>query len=616
MYRIRIIFAGLVIAFLVMWGRLFYWQVLMSDEMSAIAFGQYTTRYTTVASRGDIFSSDGAPLVINNPTYRLVADPSVMTGDIHELSKILARLFVEDYQKHYLEAQTYLRDSTESARLRASKEATVSAETSLLMQELTPLEPDATQMDQLIGEDAERIAKLLTQKDRKWVQVYASIDPDLKKIIEEKSIKGIYFEELYGRSYPDPFVAGSVSGILISNDQGEAQGAYGIEGSYEGELQGSNGRTWHTKDVFGHRLLSSDSRQMNAQNGSSLHLYLDRTIQHIVYKKLEEGVKKYGALRGDVVVMDPMTGGVIAMVSYPAFNPVYWQFTPPEMYQNANIARSYEPGSTFKAMIMAAGLDAGVISTETRCPVCSGPRKVGPHLIRTWNNQYQDNPTMTDVLVHSDNTGMVYVGDLLGENRLYSYVEKMGFGKKTGVDLQEDAAAPLRKESEMREIDYATMTFGQGIAVTPLQMVRAVSAIANGGILKTPRLVKEIHRGEQIIPVENAEEVRIFSQKAADEATKMMTKSAAFGEAKFAFPKGYSIAGKTGTAQIAIEGEYDEKKTIASFIGFAPAYEPKFAMLVKIDQPTSSQWGSETAAPLWFDISKEILRYYGIMPLE
>lgn len=613
MYRIRVIFAGLVIAFILLWGRLFYWQVLMNDSLSAVAFAQYTTRFTTQASRGNIVSSDGFAVVVNNPNYRLVADPSILKDNPKELSKMIAELFVEEYEQKSIEAHEYLQSATESARLRRLQESSASAE---LVEELYPLVRDDNKIRQQIEDDSRRILALLEQKDRKWVQIYASISPNMKKILEEKGIQGIQFEEQYGRTYPDPLSIGNISGILISDENGDPQGAYGLEGAYEGELVGSDGRTWHTKDVFGHKLLTSESRQLETQNGSTLHLYIDRNLQHIIYKKLEQGVKKFGALGGEVVVMDPQTGGVVAMVSFPAFNPDYWLFTPAEMYQNPIISKTYEPGSTFKVLVMAAGVDADVITPDTRCTICNGPRKVGPHLIRTWNNQYQNNPSMTDVLVHSDNTGMVYVGDKLGNQRLYDSIKKMGFGEKTGIDLQEDAAAPLRPYEDMREIDFATMTFGQGIAVTPLQMVRAVSAIANGGLLKTPHVVMEIHRDNKVIPTTNQTEQRIFSERAADLVTGMMTKSAAFGEAKFAFPKGYSIAGKTGTAQIAIEGEYDEKKTIASFIGFAPAMDPKFVMLVKIDQPTSSQWGSETAAPLWFDISKEILRYYGIMPVE
>lgn len=314
--------------------------------------------------------------------------------------------------------------------------------------------------------------------------------------------------------------------------------------------------------------------------------------------------------------MDPQTGGILGMMTLPTFVPEARSFFPQEWYKNPIVSDSYEPGSTFKTVVMAAGIDAGVINHATVCNVCSGPRKVGDALIKTWNNQYQDNPTMTDVLVHSDNTGMVFVGDKLGHQKLHDYVTQFGFGGMSGIDLQEEASPELRKASEMREIDYATLTFGQGVAVTPIQMVRAVGVLANKGVLMQPEVVQSIVREGKTITIDPKTSRKVISERAAAEITDMMVQSSDHGEAKHFQTTGYRIAGKTGTAQVPINGVYDDKRTIASFVGFAPADDPKFVMLVKLTDPQSSQWGSETAAPLFFSITKDILQYYHIAPTQ
>jgi cell division protein FtsI/penicillin-binding protein 2 len=607
-----VIFACLVIAFLALWGRLFYWQITQKDILSAMAFSQYTSRLTLTAERGEIFFRDGHPMSINEPRYRVVADPTLIKENKLELSKNLARVYVESVIREKESAQKYFREASASVYAR---EANDSADATNLPLEIGKTTEMDEQLKYLEVEQKyqKNIEESLNRTDTRWVMLLPSVTMQTKEQLAGMEIQGLFFEELYGRYYPDGGLAGNISGFLASDEEGLAKGVYGVEGFYDAELQGARGRIWYTKDVRGNTLITSDNRRLEAKDGSDLYLSIDRAIQYRVSKLLEERIAAYGALRGDVVVMKPQTGEVLAMVSYPAFNPSYWAYDDSENFSSPIVSRAYEPGSTFKVLVMAAGLDAGVITPETRCPVCAGPRQVGSHFIRTWNNQYRDNPTMTEVLVNSDNTGMVYVGDLLGNDRLYDYVTKFGFGAKSGIDMQEDSAAALRSKNEMREIDYATMTFGQGIAVTPMQMVKAVAAIANGGIMPEPRVVKTIFRDGDRIEV-RAEQRRVISEEAADTVTRMMIQSAAFGEAKFAYVKGFSIAGKTGTAQIAIDGRYDEKKTIASFIGFAPAYDPEFVMLVKIDEPTSSQWGSETAAPLWFAIAQDLFAYYGRVP--
>lgn len=302
------------------------------------------------------------------------------------------------------------------------------------------------------------------------------------------------------------------------------------------------------------------------------------------------------------------------MASYPSYDPREYASAQKELYINPVVGSTYEPGSTFKVLMMAIGINEGVITPKTTMEE-TGPVEVSGYSIRTWNNVYNGTVSMTDVLIHSSNVGMVFVEKKLGKEKVLKALKDFGFGSTTGVDLEDESAPELRSDDQWREIDLATVSFGQGIAVTPLQMVRAVSTIANGGYLMEPRVVQAIAEANgkvKQIPVKKIRQ--IFSKKTAEEVTEMMVAAVDQGEAKWAKPPGYRIAGKTGTAQIPVGGVYDEKKTIASFVGFAPADNPKFVVLVTLREPSSSQWGSETAAPLFFNIAKDLFIYYGISP--
>jgi len=221
---------------------------------------------------------------------------------------------------------------------------------------------------------------------------------------------------------------------------------------------------------------------------------------------------------------------------------------------------------------------------------------------------------MAQVIQHSDNVGMTFVSERLGLDKFYAYIDKFGFGKKTDIDLQEETTGTVRSKADWKQIDLATASFGQGLAVTPIQMVQAVSAIANGGKLISPKIVDKIIQNNREKEVKGAFSRQVISAKTASQITEMMVNAVENGEAKAFAPKGYRIAGKTGTAQIPLSGHYDPNKTIASFVGFAPANDPKFVMLVRFTEPTSSVFGSETAAPTFFAIAKDIFNYLAIGP--
>lgn len=595
MYRLRLLFAAFVFLTFIVWMRLFYWQVYHGQKIKVIAASQHIGRFNLSAKRGEFFTHDGFPLVLNGEKYRVVADPQSIIDSHDVIADKIANIVISEEEVR------------RNAALQVVHESTAATEPATYVR-------SNDEIDNKKREESKRLKAILIKKELRWAQLYNSVSPEIKNKIEALDYKGIFFEETYGRMYPEASLSGTFGGILGSDMNGDPQGSYGLEGHYDGELSGKGGQIRQEQDAGGRMILVGDYRNITARHGSDLQLHIDRTVQYFVQKHLKEGVEKFGAKDGSIIVMDPKTGGIIAMASYPTVVPDLREYFPSSWYRNPLVADIYEPGSTFKTLVMAAGIDAGVINYNSTCPVCFEPRKVGQYLIRTWNNQYMQNPTMEDILIHSDNTGMVYIGDKLGKERLQEYLKNFGFGSITGIDLEDEAGSLLREAKDLRDIDFATETFGQGIAVTPIQMVRAVGAIANKGILMEPHVVEKIIRGNETVEIKPREIKRVISEKAALTMTDIMVKSAEHGEAKFAMLPGYRIAGKTGTAQIPIDGVYDESKTIASFVGFAPADSPKFVMLVRISEPKSSQWGSETAAPLFFTIAKDLLRYYGIPP--
>ncbi len=403
-------------------------------------------------------------------------------------------------------------------------------------------------------------------------------------------------------------------GFVGQDSSGKDKGYFGIEGYYNRELSGRPGTLRLERDVQGQPILIGERIEDPAVQGRDLILYLDRGLQYLIEEKLKKGIERYGAKEGSVVVLDPQTGGVLAMASLPNFNPEDYAQTDARLYPNPVINQSFEPGSIFKIVVMASALDGGVVKPEDRCPQCDGPRKIDKYEIKTWDENYYPESTMTEIIQHSDNVGMVYVSQKLGIERLVDYLTKFGFDSATGIDLEGEASPPFRLQNQWNVVDLAVAGFGQGIAVTPIQMAGAAAVIANGGYLVEPHVVAKIKSVDREVEIKPKVIRQVISSAAAKTMTEMMVNAVEKGEAKWAKPEGHRIAGKTGTAQIPIAGHYDEEKTIASFIGFGPADRPKFVMLVTLREPSSSPWGAETAAPLWFDIAQEMFLYYGIMP--
>ncbi|OGD03486.1 hypothetical protein A2989_02560 [Candidatus Amesbacteria bacterium RIFCSPLOWO2_01_FULL_48_25] len=472
------------------------------------------------------------------------------------------------------------------------------------------------QLLELLPQPSSAAASLKRAQDKKsrWLTLATRLNwEDLKKI-DKLNLSGLSSEAVPVRVYPEGSSSAHLLGFVGKNDSGQPQGYFGLEGFYNRELSGRPGLLFQERDAFNRPILLRSENKIFAQPGRDLSTSIDRTVQFIIHNRLLTGLSKYQASAGTVLVMDPNSGRVLGMTALPNYDPLEYYSFPSHLYRNPLTSESYEPGSTFKTIVMSSALDARAVTPETECTICTGPVNIGDMAVRSWNDKYYPKSSMTDVILHSDNVGMVFVGRKLGKTKLLDYIRRFGFGAPTGIDLEGEIAPPLRDDNRWAEIDLATISFGQGIAVTPLQMVTAVSAIANGGKLTAPRVVTSIGDAKNPKNVPQTKPIQVISRLTASQITQMMINGVNRGEVRYYKPQGYLIAGKTGTAQVPIEGHYDKEKTIASFIGFAPADDPKFAMLVTLNDPQTSPWGSTTAAPLWFDIARDLFRYFGLGP--
>lgn len=572
--RIQIVEYGFIGLLAIVAARLFYWQIFAGNTLQAIAQTQHQSVVEIPASRGKILASDGYPLVNNQPAYITFA----YTPDLTDPSTIIANNL---------------------GPLLAPKAEDVGSTPSAALNEL------------LVSDTIATIAAKLTNPQSTWIALGRNTLEPTKKQIEALNYKGIGFESSQIRFYPEASMAAQLLGFVGSDGSGNPKGYFGLEGRYNFELTGRPGIIRQEKDALGKPIVTGEYADIESRDGRTLKTYIDRGLQFLVERELKNGIERYQAKSGEIIIVDPKTGGILAMAAFPNFDPAKHKIFEQNTYKNPSISDTYEPGSTFKTVVMAAAINEGVISPDSTCDsTCDGPVTIGPYTIRTWNDEYKPGETMTEVLERSDNTGMIYIAQKLGKDKLIDYLHQFGFGEPTNIDLEGEVIPKLR--TKWGDIDVATASFGQGLAVNSLQMLMAVSAIANQGKLMEPHVVSEVNDENKISTIPPKVVREVISPNAAITMTEMMKRSATHGDAKWAVPQELEIAGKTGTAQMAIAGHYDAEKTMASFVGFAPASNPRFAMIIKLREPQTSIWASETAAPLWFKIAKQMFQYWNI----
>jgi stage V sporulation protein D (sporulation-specific penicillin-binding protein) len=393
----------------------------------------------------------------------------------------------------------------------------------------------------------------------------------------------------------------------------------GVEASYDKQLTGVRGYITYLSQANGDKMPGSTSGYEKPLDGLNLELTVDYHLQSVVERELQQAMVKYQAEHAIAIVMDPNNGEVLAMAGYPTFEPSHFRDYPSETYnRNLPIWMTYEPGSTFKIITLAAALNEKKVDLKNEYFNDPGAIEVGGARLRCWKRGGHGSETFLEVVENSCNPGFVVMGQRLGKETLFDYIQRFGFGKKTGIDLGGEENGILFKLSRVGPVELATTAFGQGVSVTPIQQVAAVSAAINGGKLYEP------HVGKALINPDNGETVQTFeptlvrdniiSADTSKQVRQALESVVAQGTGKNAFIDGYRVGGKTGTAQKVINGRYSPTEHIVSFIGFAPADNPRLVVYAAVDNPKGLQFGGLIAAPVVKNIMSEALRYLHVEP--
>ena len=457
-------------------------------------------------------------------------------------------------------------------------------------------------------DDFKNLLSRLSKKDDRYELLKKDITTQEFEEIKNFNLPGIFFNSVSKRYYPEAEFFGHLTGFTRIID-GEQRGQYGLEEFFDHDLTGVDGR--QTKKLSSLPIYRTDKK---AQPGIDIVLTIDRSLQFFVYNLLEKAIEDYKADSGSIILLSPKTGAILALANYPYFNPnKYFEVQDLSLFRNSAISDSFEPGSIFKIITMAGALDSNTIK-PTDFFTDTGFVKIDEDTIHNVDDENFGTVTITEILEESINTGMVYVADLLGRELFRNYLKKFGFGGLTDIELSGEVSGDINNLERKQPIYLATASFGQGISVTPLQMITAVGAIANSGKLMKPFIVDQILDGEKLTKRKPKAIRSVVSPSAAAMLSAMMVSVVENGYGSRAKVPGYLVAGKTGTAQVPqSEGGYSDE-VIHSFVGFAPATDPQFAALIKIDNPKEERFAAATAASVFGDLAEFVLKYYNIPP--
>lgn len=538
--------------------RLFWLQIVQGEELQQKAFNNRMRDIEVKAKRGTIYDRNGKELAISISADTVVAIPPQVrnSGRAEEIATKLAEILEEDYDKIY-----------------------------------------------------ERITKRSA-----FEYVRRKVDFDKAQQIKDMELPGITIIEENQRFYPKGSLAAHILGFAgIDN-----QGLEGIEITKEKELKGVSGRIRVEYDAGGREIPHATHAYIPPVTGHNLILTIDEVIQYIVERELDKVIQTTQAKSATIIVMDPKTGGILALSSRPTYDPNRYQEFPSSNWRNIAVSNSYEPGSTFKIITLAAAIEEGLFDPNKTFHD-PGYIKVGSETIRCWKAGGHGTQTFLEVIENSCNPGTISLGLALEEKQaglFYQYIKGFGFGETTNVPLPGEASGIMIPEQNLKQINIATIAMGQAIAVTPLQLANAVSAVANDGTLLQPQLVKEIRdvEGNLVETIDPKPIKQILSKENAALAREMLASVVANGTGRNAYIPGFQVAGKTGTAQKVVGGSYASGKYIASFVGFAPAHDPQVVALVVIDEPVGAYYGGQIAAPVFKNVMEDVLRYLEVEP--
>ena len=563
---IALLFGGVVL-------RLLWVQVVQADKLKKMASYNMTADITRNNPRGRILDRDGEELAVSIMTSSLYVDPQEMVEEIKD-------------KKQQQPARDVKRIGADL---------------------LAPV----------LKMDAGELYKMFTTEGR-FLWVKRTIEPKeaaaVKKVIKDNKLPGLHFLEESKRYYTKRKAAAQVLGFVGTDDVGLS----GVELELDSILRGAETRHETLFDALGHQLLGYVYKGPRQRNLSTVYLTLDSKMQYVLEDAMDDAIARTKAKGAAAIIMDPYTGEILGMASRPTFDPNNFAKYPSANWSNKAISMIYEPGSVFKPIVGCMGLTEGIISPDTMFQD-NGSIRVADRVIHNWDGEGMGLVPFYQIIKFSINTGMVQLGMQLGAERMIEYSRKFGLGKPTGIDLPGEESGILYEAKNMYEPDVATMAIGQGIAVTPLQMLRAICAIANGGELVEPYIIKKVVAPNGDVIREGKKKVvrQVLTAQVAAQMRDMMEKVVSEGGGKPAAIKGYRIAGKTGTAEkLADGGGYASGQYIASFVGFVPADKPKYAMLVMLDTPQGAFYGSQVSAPIFRDTLQQILVAKGIQPFS
>lgn len=549
--RLRTVFALFAVLSIVLSARVAYWQTIGRPALLERANGQVRSDEVLHARRGTILDRNGAILAASVDLRSLYAIPS----SIVDKRKV------------------------------------------------------ANDLGILLGRDPGPILDRLTS-GADWVFIQRWLPETTANAIADLHVDGLGFEKEPKRLYPDGDLAAHLLGFV--NDAGVGQG--GVEGRYDAILRGTDGKLVAERDPADREIAVGLRHSVAPRNGADLTLTVDLAIQTSADRELRAAVQRENAAGGSIVVLDPRDGAVLAMASYPTFDPGAVAAAKPEALRDRVVGWAYEPGSVMKAITMAAGLETGVVTPNTTY-VDKGYADIGGRRLYNALGEVWGPSTMTQVLEHSANAGAVFVAQKLGEQRLYDALRTFGIGSPTGVDLAGEVSGIVRPLAQWYPVDLGTAAFGQGLTATPLQIASVYAAIANGGTLYRPYVVaswRDADGEHRTAPVAIR---RVVSQKTASTLRDMLVATVDKGIAHAAHLADFSVAGKTGTAQIpSPDGHYIDNEYISSFAGFVPANDPYMVVVIALDRPRSELYGTVSAMAVFRGVAEDALRYALVQP--
>lgn len=669
--RLRL-FATLIFLFIgALIYRLYFLQIAQGDWYSALATRQHYTSSLLNPQRGDILLHEKLngqdhlfPLATNKDFAFLYAVPQDLSNPLEVAEKLFnffdrprleeeVALELESQNQKMLTAEiakindSDLSDEEKNIQIEVAKRLFNKKEVSAEWQDI-----EEANLERLINERREEIFDLYLKRvdklgdpyeplkekldDDTLLSLYAllasneetkitkdNLERRLEKVYfkdsgQELKLEGLAFYMKSYRFYPESNLAANIVGFVAESEDGQ-RGRYGLEEFFNAELTGKEG---YLKGERGgsNTMIVNDREYVKAQAGSDLVLSMDRGVQHQACKSLEAAISKHQAEGGTVIAVHAKTGAILAICSWPNFNPNnYRDVDDIAVYNNPAILYQYEPGSVFKVITMAAAIDGAKVNPATTY------YDEGQIMINGWPKPISNSDfstkgahglvNMNYVLENSLNTGAIFAMLQIGPNVFADYVKAFGFGEKTGIELGAESSGDIDNllRSRVKEIDAATASFGQGIAVTPLQMLMSYQALANEGALMKPYIVKSIyHNDGQVEEMKPQVVSQVVSSQTANTMLAMMVNVVENGHAKAAQIPGYYVGGKTGTAQIAIAGGYSKDKYIHTFIGIVPVDNPQIVMLTRLDAPQGVRFAESTVVPLWHEIADFMLKYYQI----